>query len=101
MSLRECMEKHTEREMRITLAWLEMQWDRPSRTDWYLMQVAAEVRKGLVKRPNAVKTEHLKIKFVLDRKRSARGSALTPQEQMALSKHRWLGAVGLIGKVKL
>jgi ADP-glucose pyrophosphorylase len=99
MSLRECMEKHTEKEMRVTLAWLEMQWDRPSRTDWYLMQVAAEVRRGLVKKPNSVKTGDLKIKFVLSSKHSA--PALTPEQQMMHSKHCWMGAVGLLGKVKL
>jgi ADP-glucose pyrophosphorylase len=99
MSLHECMEKHTEREMKVTLAWLEMQWERPNRTDWYLMQIAAEVRKGLVKKPNSVKTENLKIKFVLDRKRSA--PPPTAQEQMMTSKQCWLGAAGLLGKVKL
>lgn len=25
-------------------AWLNLQWDRPSRSDWYAMQIAAEVR---------------------------------------------------------
>jgi hypothetical protein len=99
MSLRECMEKHTEREMKITLAWLEMQWDHPNRTDWYLMQIAAEVRKGLVKRPNNVKTENLKIKFKFDRKCPA--PATTPEQQMMISKQCWLGAAGLLGKVKL
>lgn len=99
MSLRECMEKHTEREMRVTLAWLEMQWDKPSRTDWYLMQIAAEVRRGLVKKPSSVKTENMKIKFLLDRKRSA--APPTSQEQMMMSKQCWLGAAGLLGKVKM
>jgi hypothetical protein len=99
MSLRECMEKHTEHEMRITLAWLEMQWERPNRTDWYLMQIAAEVRRGLVKRPNDVKTEHLKLRFVLDGRKQA--AARTPHEQMLFSKQCWLGATGLLGKVKL
>jgi hypothetical protein len=99
MSLRECLDKHTEREMRITLAWLRMQWDRPNRTDWYLMQIAAEVRKGLVKYPNHVKTDQLKIKFKFDEGRPA--VVLTPQEQMMVSKQCWLGAVGLLGKVKL
>ena len=27
-------------------AWLEIEWDRPSRSDWYAMQVAAETRRG-------------------------------------------------------
>lgn len=99
MSLRECMEKHTEKEMRVTLAWLEMQWDRPNRTDWYLMQIAAEVRRGLVKKPNSVKTENMRIRFVLSSKRST--PALTPGQQMLASKQCWLGAVGLLGKVNL
>jgi hypothetical protein len=97
MSLRECMENHTEKEMRITLAWLRMQWDRPDRTDWYLMQIAAEVRKGLVKHPNSVKTDQLKIKFIFDECRPA--AVLTPEEQMRVSKQCWLGAVGLLGKL--
>ncbi len=38
------MRQHTERELRVWLAWLEMDMDRPSRTDWHLMRLTAEVQ---------------------------------------------------------
>jgi len=42
------------------LDWLEfLNWQesRRDKTDFYLAQVAAEIRRGNVKRPNAVKTK--------------------------------------------
>jgi hypothetical protein len=44
------MERLTYREYRLRLAWLEKQWNEPSRTDYYLMRIAqlldALLRKG-------------------------------------------------------
>lgn len=43
MPLRKCMKKTSHREYLVWMAWLDRQWDRPSRTDNYLMQVAYQV----------------------------------------------------------
>lgn len=36
----------TDRQFRAWCKWLDMQWDRPSRTDHYLMQIAAALCEG-------------------------------------------------------
>lgn len=40
MPLMECMEKHTERQLYVWLAWFNLQMNKPSRSDYYLMQIA-------------------------------------------------------------
>lgn len=91
MSLRECMAKHTEREYRAWLAWLEMQWDMPSRTDCYLMQIACEVARVLAKNRNKIKVKDFKLLFGNSKKPKMNQEVYT-----ALSKSRW---ATLIGKV--
>lgn len=39
MSIDQCMRSHTERQLRIWAAWFEKEHNRPSRTDYYLMQI--------------------------------------------------------------
>ncbi len=53
----------THRQFLAWQAWLELEWDRPSRGDCYQMQVAAEVRRVLAKNPNRIKTNEFKLKF--------------------------------------
>lgn len=92
----------TEGEMRVHLAWLEMQWDRPSRADWYVMQNTAEVRRTISKRPNAVRADQFKITFrTPDARESKAALRRTPQERMMESKRAWLGAAGILHRVKL
>lgn len=45
MSLDECIESHTNRQYLAWLAWLDKQWNEPSRTDYYLMRVAQTVTR--------------------------------------------------------
>ena len=55
----------THRQFRAWQAWLARQWDEPDRTDHYLMQVAAEVRRSAAgRKARQVKLEHLRIRFV-------------------------------------
>lgn len=62
MSLRECMAAHTHREYLMWMAWRQLEWNRPSRTDHYLMQIALEVRRVLAKRPAMYKL----MQFIID-----------------------------------
>lgn len=45
-----------------------MEWDRPSRTDNYLMMIGAEIRRIprtlFNKNPNAVQPRHMRLRFV-------------------------------------
>ena len=79
--------------------WLEEQWDRPSRGDYYLMQVACQVARVLAKHPDKIKLEHFQLRFsdpASDTAPSARNTAAAEQHrknQMAWSKSKWLGAM--------
>lgn len=41
MPLTECMTRTTHRQYQVWMRWLSDEWNRPSRTDHYLMQLAA------------------------------------------------------------
>lgn len=84
MSLRRCMREHTERELRVWLAWMALQWDSPDRSDYYLMQVACEVRRVLSRDPRAISISDFKLQF-----REA-GPAVRRD-----SKAAWFAGVGL------
>lgn len=68
MSLDECMANHTEKQILVWLEWLDQQMNVPSRTDYYLMQIAAEVFKTTVKpsHRNKVQTKDYRIPFERD-----------------------------------
>lgn len=80
----------THRQFAAWIAWLSEQWEQPSRTDNYLMQIAAEIRRGNVKKPRSVKIEHMRLRF----KSSSRKPKLTREQATALSKAKWLAVVG-------
>lgn len=75
------------------MVWLGGEWNEPSRTDHYLIQIASEIRRGNVKRPRSVKHEHLKIKFV--EKGSKPTSPMTKELAAKLSKARWVARMGM------
>jgi hypothetical protein len=43
--------------------WLESQWNAPSRSDYYVMQLTSDVRSIFAKNPSSVTTEKCKIEF--------------------------------------
>jgi hypothetical protein len=63
MPLGECMRKHTQRQLRVWLAWLEIQLNIPDRTAYYLAQLTAEVRRGHVRKPESVQTKTFIMQF--------------------------------------
>lgn len=93
MPLSECMHRHTHREYRTWQVWLDQQWNEPSRTDNYLMQIAQEIRRVLHKHPERVKLDLFKILFEW-RKRSVQPK-ITKEEATKRSKARWLGFLGM------
>ena len=44
MPLRECISKHSHRELVLWMQWLHKEYDQPSRSDFYIMQLTAYVR---------------------------------------------------------
>lgn len=78
MSLDECMQKHTKRQKDAWLKWLRAQWNEPSRTDHYLMQIAQEIRMTSVAKPGNVLLNWFKLPFTS--RRSQTEKKLTPKE---------------------
>lgn len=93
MPLRECMQKHTHREYLLWMAWLAKQHDTPDRSDYYLMQIAAEIRRVLSKQPNKIKLEHFKLST------AGKPAPVQQRETVEQSKARWAGLVGYKGKL--
>jgi hypothetical protein len=94
MSLPECMRRHTPRQLKIWLAWLDLQWNRPSRSDWYAMQIAfniACVRGMFAKSPPSFGLKDFTIEF--GRKTAP---PLSDEERLVRSKASWLAGAGLV-----
>jgi hypothetical protein len=91
MSLRRCMEEHTERELECWLAHLDDEFDRPSRTDFYLMQIAAILVQVNSKKGKGVPLSGLRLRFGDGQKR---GPA-SVEQAAAWSKAKWCAAVGM------
>lgn len=87
MSIDECMEKHTEEQLHVWLAWFNMDMNRPSRLEWYLMQLTAEVRSSNSRK--AVEVASCKIKFTSEAERAP----WNPEKAMVASKAAWLGSM--------
>jgi len=79
----------TQREYEARLAWLEEEQARPSQTDWYLMQVAAEIRRSRAADLSTVKLEDMKLVKAVPKKPP------TKEEAVARSKSRWFGMLGV------
>jgi len=98
MSLDECLQKHTKRQIAAWLVYLKQKWDSPTTTEYYLMQIAAEIRRTKAKDPRRVRIEDLRIIF--RSKRSHRDMTEEEKKQAAqASKNAWIGMFK--GKVKV
>jgi len=74
------------------MAWLDSQWNEPSRTDYYLMQVAREVKRVLSSKPASVKLLDFKLPFGEEAKPTK-----PTDKQIEAHKATWIGRLG--GKV--
>jgi hypothetical protein len=81
------MRAHTVREMRVWLAWLDMELDKPDRSDHYAMQVACEVRRVLARNPRGIQVGDFRLRFHAPKSTSAAQAA-------QWSKAKWFAAVG-------
>ncbi len=79
------------REFLTRLTWLDDQWNRPSRSDHYLMQIAQRVEDVLRTEPVKRKDDYFVIPFV----KKAPPKPLTREQAAALSKARWKMMLGM------
>jgi hypothetical protein len=67
--------------------WLLEDWNRPDKTDHYLMEVACEVRRVLSGNPRNIRLDHFRLKFGESK------PAMTREQAAAASRSKWLGIV--------
>lgn len=94
MTLAECKAAHTNREFQLWELWYEQQWNKPSRTDNYLMALTEEVRRFrymFLKNPPPINDSDFKLTFT--RQTVEQKVQLSLQEKAARSKAIWIGAV--------
>lgn len=85
----------TYRQLLAWMCWLEQQWNEPDRHDYYLMQIAYEVKRGNAKRPSSVHWDKCKIPF----KQVGQKQRVTPKQASDRAKARWVGMMGVPVKV--
>lgn len=94
MPLCECWEKVTYREFLTWQAWLNNQWNEPSRTDYYLMQIAAWVAGKA-----QVNVASFRLPFTFKKQEAKLVKLESAEKTVERSKSRWFGFLG-IGKKK-
>lgn len=97
----------THRQFAAWMLWLEQQWDHPTKLEWHILQLTAEVVRGRMdpKHHDKVKTSDFKIPFKPPPKPPDPTRPISPPEMTArqrkvqtqIAKASWLGVVG--GKV--
>jgi hypothetical protein len=73
-------------------AWLELQWEIPSKLDYYLAQIACEASRATAKKPSSPKLNKYLIKFRVKKRKS--GTGLTKEQTLAIAKARWIAIGG-------
>lgn len=92
------MERVSHRWYRTWERWSQDEWNRPSRSDNYLMQIAQRVQQVLQKQPSKITLAMQKIPFVFKPVKPA-GKELSPEVKRrtitSMAKAAWGRAVGL------
>ena len=82
----------THRQCMAHRAWLDTQWNRPTRSDYLLMRIAQRVLQAASKRPERVRLEDQNVKFE-QRKPTP---PVRPEQRARRSKAIWTGALKAI-----
>lgn len=85
----------THREFLTRLAWLDEQWNRPARSDYYLMRVAQRVQQVLSRSPNSVGIDDQRVRF-----ESEAAMRRASEDTAAATRRAKAGWAGLIRAVK-
>jgi hypothetical protein len=92
MTVARCRKEMSYREYQAWQLRLEEAWNDPSRGDYYLMQIAAEICRGRVKDPNDVKVGSFKIPITFDRPKP---KVPVSKKMIGWAKSIWAARVGL------
>lgn len=83
------------------LDWVEyLRWceDRTTKDQYFLAQIAAEMRRTIVKNPKDVKLQDFILKW--ERPGEVEAEDKSPEQKLAQSKGAWLGALKPTGRKK-
>jgi len=75
------------------MEYLEQEVNDFHREDYYLAQIAAEIRRQYAKDPGSITTQKMLIKF--ESKAPDERQATTPKDKTQNSKNFWLAIVGV------
>jgi hypothetical protein len=89
----ELMRRMTHREYEVWIEWIKDNQGHPSRSDWYAMQIAAEIRRLRMKTPavegydpNVVKLADMKLS-----RDDPKPKTITREQAADQAKSRWFG----------
>lgn len=78
------MEEWPERYRDLALAWMDSQWNTPSRSDYYLMRIAQRVQQQYSKKPISLKDQIVQFETA---------KSLSMEDRVARSKAIWMGGI--------
>ena len=77
---------------------LEEEWERPSREDFYAAQIALECARNWAKHPGRLKLEHYLLKFVTPKEKQE--ASMSMKQKTTASKAKWFVATGVDSKIE-
>jgi hypothetical protein len=89
------MEKTTSSEFIEWMAFLDLERNQTSKEDYYLAQVAAEVRRSFVKSPQSVHVKDFILSFTRAERSSPGGGSPAMEDPTQRSKNYWSAVLGL------
>lgn len=89
------MEKTTSSEFIEWMAFLDLERNQTSKEDYYLAQVAAEVRRSFVKSPQSVHVKDFILSFTRAERSSPGGGSPAMEDPVQRSKNYWSAVLGL------
>lgn len=94
LPLQEVMQKTTSQEFVDWMTFLDQEVNSFHREDYYLAQIAAEVRRTFTKNPSHIKTKDFIIEFKTNTSKK-KTSKKSPEEKLKMSKTYWLSLSGV------
>lgn len=89
------MEKTTSSEFIEWMAFLDLERNQTSKEDYYLAQVAAEVRRSFVKSPQSVHVKDFILSFTRAERSSPGGGSPAMEDPTQRSKNYWSAVLGM------
>lgn len=92
-------------ELTMWMIYLDEQWNEPSKLDWYLAQIAADIRKGPLKDADKIVPKDALIRFDQEKREDddreetdKMPTADRVKQKLDVSKAYWLALAGISSK---